>query len=252
MVKPCGIDDREKEIAQFPGRSFTIVLAQLGFEFVQFLPYFNPNVGFVFPVKPHATRLVLDAVGFDKRRQRLGDTREHTLVAIFLVLLAHFPCRSHLLGGSGFDGRITIHLLFIIHHLPIGIDAHIRIGDIPFSFVPIDEVVSEHQFVTLRIAHICYVKPAFFTSEHGIEHNMLQNVAQLFANVLVVFVHQGIAEFEHLFDSIRPQALVGLLSVPRAFLAQPILYVKQTPEGPQFFFFRVHRVICLSVAKVRK
>ena len=90
--------------------------------------------------------------------------------------------------------------------------------------VAIDELVA--QFV----AHVGNVELALLAAYLGIEDDMQQDIAQFLANLLVVVLHQGIAEFKRLFDGVGAQALVGLLAVPGAFGPQVVHHVEQSPE----------------------
>ena len=69
---------------------------------------------------------------------------------------------------------------------------------------------------------------------------MHQHVAQFFHNLVLVVSAQRVAEFEGLFYGVRPQALVGLLFVPRAFFPQLVQHVQQSSEGLHLFFSCMH------------
>ena len=100
--------------------------------------------------------------------------------------------------------------------------------------------MAENQFVAKLIAHILHVEVAGFTRYLGIECYMKQYIAQFLADVLLVVLHQGITQFIRLFYGIRPQALVGLLTVPRTFLTEFIQYIQEASECFHLFFSGMH------------
>ena len=69
---------------------------------------------------------------------------------------------------------------------------------------------------------------------------MQQHIAQLLTDVGVIVLHECITKFIGLFNGVWPQALVGLLTVPRTFNAQLIKNIQQTSEGLQLFFTCIH------------
>ena len=69
---------------------------------------------------------------------------------------------------------------------------------------------------------------------------MQQDVAQFLANVGLIVLHQGVTQFESLFDRVGAQALVSLLAVPRTLLAQGVEHVQKAAKGRQLFFAGMH------------
>ena len=80
--------------------------------------------------------------------------------------------------------------------------------------------MAEDELVGLRIANIGEIKIIRFGTYLCIEEHMHQHVAQLLADVVGVVFHECVAKFKRFLYGIGAQALVGLLLVPRALLAQ--------------------------------
>ena len=89
----------------------------------------------------------------------------------------------------------------------------------------------EHELVGQLIAHVGHVKVAVFIAYHGIKHHMFEHIAQLFAYIGRVVLHQRVAKFKNFLYRIGAQALISLLLVPRTFFSQPVLHIKQSAES---------------------
>ena len=76
---------------------------------------------------------------------------------------------------------------------------------------------------------------------------MQQHVAQFLADIRLVVLEQGVAQFECLFYGVGSKRLVGLLAVPRTFLAQLVEHIQQTSESLEFFFSCMHSVYILNM-----
>ena len=96
--------------------------------------------------------------------------------------------------------------------------------------------MTEYQFVNQMITNVRYIKLRLLLTYPGIECNMQQNVAQLLTDILYVVLHQRVAEFVGFFYRVRAQTLVGLLAIPRTFLAQCIQHVEHASEGLHLLF----------------
>lgn len=79
MIKPSGIDDTEKEIAELIGGFLLVLLGQFCLQFAELFPHLVPYVLFLFPIEADIARLVLNAVSLDERRQASG-TPPNTLL----------------------------------------------------------------------------------------------------------------------------------------------------------------------------
>jgi hypothetical protein len=97
-----------------------------------------------------------------------------------------------------------------------------------------------NHFPSQGIADICHVKLLLLLCYLGIETDVQQHIAQLLADVVDIVLDQGIAELIGLLDGIRPEALVGLLLVPRTIGPQRVKHVEKTTESLHFFFFCMH------------
>ena len=62
MIKPSGIDDTEKEIAELIGGFLLVLLGQFCLQFAELFPHLVPYVLFLFPIEADIARLVLNAV----------------------------------------------------------------------------------------------------------------------------------------------------------------------------------------------
>ena len=69
---------------------------------------------------------------------------------------------------------------------------------------------------------------------------MQQYIAQLLTDIFIIIIDQCIAQFVHFLYSVRPQALVRLFTVPRAFLTQLIQYIEQSSESLHLLLSRTH------------
>ena len=99
--------------------------------------------------------------------------------------------------------------------------------------------MAEHQFICLLIANIANIELAVFSADDAIEHHVLQHIAQLLLDILVIALHQGVTKLESLLDRIRTKTLECLLFIPWALQAQTVLHIQQAAECRQFFFFRM-------------
>ena len=100
--------------------------------------------------------------------------------------------------------------------------------------------MAEDELVTQAVAYIRYVESTFLAANLGVKAHMQQHISQFLADVVGVVAKQCIAQFKGLLDCIGTQALVGLLVVPRTFLAQFVEHIQQTAKRLHFFFFRMH------------
>jgi hypothetical protein len=191
------------------------------------------------------TSLLGKWTSLDKGWQGIRHTAQNALVAIFLLLLDLLPgflYRSSILGFAGTKSqgffRIGSFCLpgfcffrLLIYHLSRIIDIHIRIRHSPVAlFLPVDERMAEHQFVSFLIADIADIELAVFSADDAIEHHVLQHIAQLLLDILVIALHQGITKFESLLDGIRTKTLECLFLIPWTLQAQTILYIQQAAE----------------------
>ena len=183
-------------------RSLVITAFEFLLQFSQFLAHLVPDVGRFLPVEAHVARLVLHAIRLDDGWQRVGHSREHTLVAIALPLLHLFPGLLHGQGrrGLAFGCRAPFRLqIRPIDHLSLVVDGHIRGRDRPGRcslgqhrrIVPVDEGVTKHQFVALMIADVGDVEVARLIAEHGVEDHMLHHVSQLLHDLCLVATGQS-------------------------------------------------------------
>ena len=90
--------------------------------------------------------------------------------------------------------------------------------------------MAEHQLVSFLIADIADIELAVFPADDAIEHHVLQHIAQLLLDILVIALHQGITKLESLLDGIRTKTLECLLLIPWTLQAQTILYIQQAAE----------------------
>ncbi len=61
------------------------------------------------------------------------------------------------------------------------------------------------QFRVERIADVCDVKGAFLLADFGIEKHMEKHIAELLANIGVVFVYKSVAKFIDFLYGVRSQ-----------------------------------------------
>ena len=102
--------------------------------------------------------------------------------------------------------------------------------------------MAEYEFVDKLVADIRHVKLLLLLAYLGIEAHMQQHVAQFLADIRLVVLEQGVAQFECLFYGVGSKRLVGLLAVPRTFLAQLVEHIQQTSESLEFFFSCMHSI----------
>ena len=209
FIQACCIYHREDEVAEFLRAALLVLALEFHLQFLEFLVHLRPHVVTMFPVETHVAHLVLYAISLYKAGQSLGHTREHRLVAVLLLEFYLFPTLQHILFRLGF-------------------------------LVAIDMRMAEDEFVSLLVANVGNVKLALLATENGIEDDMFQHVAQLLASVFPVLLHGGVAEFINFLYCVGSETVKSLFPVPRAFHSQLIKYVKQTPEGLQFFFSCMH------------
>ena len=91
--------------------------------------------------------------------------------------------------------------------------------------------MAEYELVAKLVSSPGSVELLLFRPDLGVEANVQQHVAQFLADVLLVVVHEGIAQLIGFFDGVGAQALVGLLAIPGAFDAQFIEHVQKSSEG---------------------
>ena len=78
--------------------------------------------------------------------------------------------------------------------------------------------MAEDELVGQFVTHVGDVKLSFLVTNPRIEADMQQHISQLLADIRLVVLHEGVGEFECLFNRIGPQTLVGLFLVPWAIL----------------------------------
>ena len=218
MVFPCGVDQGEQHVAKLRDCLLFVLLRNLSLKLRNLFLHLRPHLACLAPVETHVRSLFLNAVSFDQRRQRIGNTTEHGLVAVLLLQLDLLPLLKHLTGI--FSRSVTI-----------------------------DVGMAEHQLVALLVAHIGNVERAALTANLRVEHHVHQHVAQLFADVLCVALHQGVAQLKRLFYRVRTEALIRLLAVPRTFLPQVVKHVEQTPESRHLLFSCMTHLLFFSLQK---
>ena len=96
MIKPSGIDDTEKEIAELIGGFLLVLPGQFCLQFAELFPHLVPYVLFLFPIEADITRLVLNTVSLDERRQSFRHAAQHALVTVFLLQFDLFPILAYL------------------------------------------------------------------------------------------------------------------------------------------------------------
>ena len=69
---------------------------------------------------------------------------------------------------------------------------------------------------------------------------MKQHVTQFLFNVQRVVLHQRVTQFVGLLNGVGTQALISLLAVPGALLAQVIQHIQQAPESCHLLFSRMY------------
>jgi len=188
------------------------------FQLIEFLLHFVPYLFALFPVEADVADFVLNPVRLHQRGQRVGHAFQDSLISAFLLQLQFFPVLFYLASGLS---------------LSLAKDMGMAI----------DELLAE------AVAYVLDVERPLLLAYLGIEDDMQQEVSQLFLDVLIIFPHQGFAQFIRLLDGIRPQAFVRLLPVPRTFHSQFVKHVQQTAERLHLFFscMHIHHSINLTV-----
>ena len=192
------VDDCEQEVAEFGDGVVVVARFDRFGQFVGFLVHLREGTGDVGPVEADLRRLASHGRGVAQRRQRPGNPVEHR-GATLLDPLDLVPVREHLVGPV--DGDVT---------------EHVR--------VPADE------FVVDALCDIGDREAALLFGDHGMELDLVQEVAEFLDQVVVgrrVVGAFGIGEclecvddLVGLFQQVRDQRLVGLFDVPRTLLAQ--------------------------------
>ena len=100
--------------------------------------------------------------------------------------------------------------------------------------------MAEYEFAVERVGHVGDVESFFFAAYFGVEEDVQEHVAELFAYIRVVVVEQGLGELVDFFNSVGAQRLVGLFGVPWAFHAQNVESVHHTSDSLQLFFSCSH------------
>ena len=219
LIESGGIDYREQKIAEFLRGAFFIVLLQFSLQFTQLFTHLSPDIPTVFPVEAHIPGLFLDAIGLDNRWQRFRNTTQHTLVAVFLAHLDLLPVFQHLLRRKLLSIS-SLRQMRMLQALSLAI--HMR--------------MTEYQLIGLLVADVSNVKISRFIANFSIENHVHNHIAQFLTDVLLVVFQECVAQFKSLLYRIRPQALVGLFSVPGTFFTQAFQHVQQSSESFQFFF----------------
>ena len=91
--------------------------------------------------------------------------------------------------------------------------------------------MSENQLIAEFVADIGDVEVSCLRAYLGVEDDVEEHVAELLADVILVILDDGISQLVGLLNRIGAQALVGLLTVPRALLPQVVHDVEQTSES---------------------
>ena len=83
--------------------------------------------------------------------------------------------------------------------------------------------MSADHFFGYALDHVVHGEAVFFCGDLCVHDHLQQHVAQLFAEVSVVFVIDGFQHFAGFFHKALFQAFVGLLDVPGASAGRPEL-----------------------------
>ena len=103
--------------------------------------------------------------------------------------------------------------------------------------------MAEHELVGFLVADITDVELLVLTPYDAVEHHMLEHIAQLFLDILIVALHQSVTQLESLLNGIGSKTLEGLFPVPWTLYAQAVLHIQQSPESGYFFFLAMHLLI---------
>ena len=163
LVETCCVDEREEEVAELLRRAFLVLTAQFCLQLVEFLAHLSPHIAFVLPVEAHIAHLVLHAIRLDKRRQSVGHTGKHTLVAVLLLQLQLLPLLRHLLRCLRRVLQMLVSLLAVRQRFRVG---RTNLRGMVHVRMTIDELVDE------LIAHVGNVKFALFFSDTSVEANV--------------------------------------------------------------------------------
>ena len=95
--------------------------------------------------------------------------------------------------------------------------------------------VTENQLVAQLVANVSHIEGALLFANLRIEDNVEENITQFFANVQLVILQKGFAQFISFLNCVGTQRLICLFSVPRTLFAEVVHHVEQTPESLHFF-----------------
>ena len=188
VIETSRVDEAEQEVAKLCRLLLRVVLLpQFCLQFAKLFAHLVPDVLLLLPVETDGSGFVLNTIGLDERRQRLGNAAEHRLVAVLFLLLNLLP----------------------------------RVDDVARSLrysVAIDVGVAEDELVAELVANVGDVELTLLAPDFRVEDDVQQHVAQLLFDVRNVVRKQGIAQLKRFFYRVGTQAFVRLLVVPRALL----------------------------------
>ena len=130
----------------------------------------------------------------------------------FLAEFEHLPIVDYLLGV-------------------VGVDVAIDVG------MAIDELVAE------IVAHIGKVELTLLLAHLGVENDVEQQVAQLLADALHIFVCDGVDQLKALLDGVAAEALEGLLPIPGALLAEGVHHLEQAGRSLKFLLIHIRCIL---------
>ena len=184
------IDDGEEQIADLVRNRAGIARRDGLFRFRQFLVNFRDDIGDFGPIKIDPRRFLLRFLRPHQGRERRGKIGE--------VMAA------------------GVVLLFALDRLPLFHDA-IRVAHAALAEnmrMPAD------QFGRHFLQHFVDIEPAGFLRDLRVHHGQQDQVAEFFAQILIVARPDGARDFVRFLDQAGKKRLVRLLAVPRAALGR--------------------------------
>ena len=103
--------------------------------------------------------------------------------------------------------------------------------------VAVDVRMTVDQLVAEVVGHVAEIERALFLAQFRIEHHVQEQVAQLLLDACHIMIGDGIGQLVGLLDSVAPQRIEGLLTVPGALAAQGVHHLQKTGRGLQTFIF---------------
>ena len=85
-----------------------------------------------------------------------------------------------------------------------------------------------YQLITQRITYISKIELSLLICHLRVEDDMKQHIAKLLLNTLHIAICNGVCQLKSLLNGIISQRSKGLLSIPRALLAQSIHHLQHT------------------------